>query len=38
MEKIGMICTRTVSFEAGSFPGTEFGEVWYELTRSGSTL
>jgi RimJ/RimL family protein N-acetyltransferase len=35
MEKIGMNYARTVSFDADSFPGTEHGEVWYELTRSG---
>ena len=35
MEKIGMTYTRTVSFNAAHFPGTEYGEVWYELTRSG---
>jgi RimJ/RimL family protein N-acetyltransferase len=35
MEKIGMTYARTVSFDAAPFPGTEYGEVWYELTRSG---
>ena len=35
MEKIGMNYARTVSFDAARFPGSEFGEVWYELTRSG---
>jgi RimJ/RimL family protein N-acetyltransferase len=35
MEKIGMNHARTVSFDAAPFPGTEHGEVWYELTRSG---
>lgn len=35
MEKIGMNYARTVSFDAASFPGTEYGEVWYELARSG---
>lgn len=34
MEKIGMKHARTVSFEADPFPGTEYGEVWYEVTRS----
>lgn len=34
MEKIGMRYTRTVSFDADHFPGSEQGEVWYELTRS----
>ena len=34
MEKIGMKYVRTVSFEAAHFPGSEQGEVWYELTRS----
>lgn len=41
MEKIGMRYARTVPFDdADLFPGTEHGEVWYELTRSqwnGST-
>ena len=35
MEKIGMNHARTVSFDAAAFPGTEHGEVWYELTRAG---
>jgi RimJ/RimL family protein N-acetyltransferase len=35
MEKIGMNHARTVSFDAAPFPGSEHGEVWYELTRSG---
>ena len=35
MEKIGMKYARTVSVDAAPFPGTEYGEVWYELTRSG---
>lgn len=34
MEKIGMKHVRTVPFEDAVFPGTEQGEVWYELTRS----
>ncbi|MDZ7926029.1 MAG: GNAT family N-acetyltransferase [Agrobacterium sp.] len=34
MEKIGMKYIRTVPFKAANFPGTEHGEVWYELTRS----
>ena len=34
MEKIGMKYVRTIPFEAAHFPGTEQGEVWYELTRS----
>ncbi|MFW8610051.1 GNAT family N-acetyltransferase [Rhizobium beringeri] len=34
MEKIGMKYIRTSPFEAAHFPGTEKGEVWYELTRS----
>ncbi len=34
MEKIGMHYTRTVSFDAEPFRGTEHGVVWYELTRS----
>ncbi len=34
MEKIGMRYARTVSSEYDPFPGTEHGEVWYELTRS----
>ncbi|MEQ8394505.1 GNAT family N-acetyltransferase [Thalassobaculum sp.] len=33
MEKIGMRYTRTVSFNSAPFPGSEHGEVWYELTR-----
>ena len=35
MEKIGMNHARTVAFDAAPFPGSEHGEVWYELTRSG---
>jgi RimJ/RimL family protein N-acetyltransferase len=34
MEKVGMSHARTVSCESDSFPGTEHGEVWYEVTRS----
>ena len=34
MEKIGMSYVRTVSFNSDPFPGTEHGEVWYELMRS----
>jgi RimJ/RimL family protein N-acetyltransferase len=34
MEKIGMKHTHTVPCDADTFPGTEHGEVWYELTRS----
>jgi RimJ/RimL family protein N-acetyltransferase len=34
MEKIGMQYVRTVPFDAAHFPGSEQGEVWYELTRS----
>lgn len=34
MEKIGMRHVRTVPFEAATFPGTEQGEVWYEIIRS----
>jgi RimJ/RimL family protein N-acetyltransferase len=34
MEKIGMKYVRTVPFDAAHFPGSEQGEVWYELTRS----
>jgi RimJ/RimL family protein N-acetyltransferase len=34
MEKIGMRHARTVSYDFDPFPGTEHGEVWYELTRS----
>lgn len=36
MEKIGMNHTRTVPVDwPDPFPGSEHGEVWYELTRSG---
>lgn len=34
MEKIGMSYARTVTFNSGPVPGSEHGEVWYELTRS----
>ncbi|HVJ36080.1 MAG TPA: GNAT family N-acetyltransferase [Terriglobia bacterium] len=34
MEKIGMRHTRTVPVASDPFPGTEQGEVWYELTRA----
>lgn len=34
MEKIGMRYDRTVPIEDATFPGTEQGEVWYEMTRS----
>lgn len=34
MEKIGMRHTKTVPIDAGELPGGEYGEVWYELTRS----
>jgi RimJ/RimL family protein N-acetyltransferase len=35
MERIGMSYARTVSADRrNSFPGSEHGEVWYELTRS----
>lgn len=40
MEKLGMRCVRTVSYDADPFPGTEHGDVWYELARvdwNGST-
>jgi RimJ/RimL family protein N-acetyltransferase len=40
MEKIGMIYARTVYLDADPIPGSEHGDVWYELTRSewsGST-
>jgi RimJ/RimL family protein N-acetyltransferase len=36
LEKIGMNYARTVPFEASDpIPGSEHGEVWYELMRSG---
>jgi RimJ/RimL family protein N-acetyltransferase len=34
MEKIGMSHARAVAFDDAPFPGSEHGEVWYELTRS----
>jgi RimJ/RimL family protein N-acetyltransferase len=34
MEKIGMRYVRAVPCDVASFPGTEHGDVWYELTRS----
>lgn len=34
LEKIGLTYARTVSFDSDPFPGSEHGEVWYELTRS----
>lgn len=34
MEKIGMKYVHTAPCEGAHFPGTEHGEVWYELTRS----
>lgn len=36
MEKIGLGYARTISsFDwSDSFPGSEYGEVWYELVRS----
>jgi RimJ/RimL family protein N-acetyltransferase len=34
MEKIGMRHARTVACDGDPFPGTEHGDVWYELTRS----
>jgi RimJ/RimL family protein N-acetyltransferase len=34
MEKIGMRYARTVSSDADPIPGSEHGDVWYELTRS----
>ncbi|TDQ82024.1 RimJ/RimL family protein N-acetyltransferase [Dongia mobilis] len=35
MEKIGMTHTRTVPFTSGDpIPGSEQGDVWYELTRA----
>ena len=35
MEKIGLSHARTVAADArDAFPGSEHGEVWYELTRS----
>jgi RimJ/RimL family protein N-acetyltransferase len=34
MEKIGMRYARTVPCDGPAFPGSEHGDVWYELTRS----
>ena len=34
MEKIGMSYARKVCLDADPIPGSEHGEVWYELTRS----
>ena len=34
MEKIGMRHARTAAYNATPFPGSEHGEVWYELTRA----
>ena len=34
MEKLGMRHARTTPCEGASFPGTEHGDVWYELTRA----
>lgn len=37
MEKVGMSLVRTVPFEGPErIPGSEHGEVWYEVTRGGS--
>jgi len=33
MEKIGMRHVRTVPVDADHLPGSDLGEVWYELTR-----
>ena len=33
MEKIGMTHARTVPCDASPVPGSEHGEVWYQLTR-----
>ena len=37
MEKIGMRHARTVPVGAAHLPGSEHGEVWYELARSAWT-
>ena len=37
MEKIDMNYIRTMSFDEDPFPGSEHGEVWYELTRVESS-
>jgi hypothetical protein len=34
MEKIGMTYARTTLCDGEPFPGTEQGDVWYELTRA----
>jgi RimJ/RimL family protein N-acetyltransferase len=34
MEKIGMRHARTVAIDTVTFPGTEHGDVWYELLRA----
>lgn len=34
MEKIGMKLTRTVPINTSNLPGSEHGEVWYEVTRA----
>jgi len=34
MEKLGMRHARTTPCEGAAFPGTEHGDVWYELTRA----
>jgi len=34
MEKLGMRHDRTVPYDFAPFPGSEQGEVWYELTRA----
>lgn len=34
MEKIGLKHTQTVSLNPGNLPGSEHGEVWYEVTRA----
>lgn len=34
MEKIGMQHVRTTPLDPGSIPGSERGEVWYEVTRA----
>jgi RimJ/RimL family protein N-acetyltransferase len=34
MEKLGMRHARTTPCEGAAFPGTEQGDVWYELTRA----
>lgn len=34
MEKIGMEHARTVPSHPGNLPGSEHGEVWYEVTRA----